>query len=586
MPGPMARQLCRAVPLFILAAGAFCDAAAQTPPPPVVTLAADVKQIEFSWPVVLGASYYVVKESATTGAPFVAITPRIEQGKAGETLQYSNTIYVHRQDWSSARFRVEACGKSQIPICSRSIEQSAAALELDAIGYLRASKADAGDGFGFAVASSTDGNTLAIGAPYEDCSCTGVNPSSVDEAAPNSGAVYVFVKSSGGWRQQAYIKASSVATYDLFGMTLALSGDGNTLAVGGPTANGPSIEAVHVFGRSAGSWRQAAVLTPSNGDLGDRFGSVIALSADGLTLVIGATGEDSSGTGTTASGLDNDESESGAAYIFSRAPNATSWSQTAFIKGSHSDRADFFGTSVALDADGGTLAVGSQRDDSDADGRHVAALSCVAPIPGAVCDVGAVDIYTRSFTGGWSHAAYLRPTVFASEDLFGTAVALSADGGQLAVGAVGEDSTAVDSGAAYVFARSGSGWTQEAVIKASDADTNDSFGAALDFDDQGRMLAISASMEDGSDVGVSGDPDEALANAGAAFLFERSAVDNRWLQTRYIKAPVPGADDHFGGDFFRGAIALSGDAATLVAPAADEDGPNDATPDSGAAYLY
>ena len=228
----------------------------------------------------------------------------------------------------------------------------------------------------------------------------------------------------------------------------------------------------------------------------------------------------------------------------------------------------------------------------------MAALSCVAPVPGAICDVGAVDIYNGGLAGGWSHAAYLRPSVFDSEDLFGTSVALSANGRQLAVGAVGEDSAAVgidadatnnsaaESGAAYVFTHSGSGWAQEAFIKPSDVDAGDLFGAALDFDDQGRTLAVSASLEDGSAVGVSGDADEALTNAGAAFLFERSSVDNRWLQTRYIKAPDPDADDHFGGAFLRGAIALSGDATTLVVPAADEDGPNDATPDSGAAYLY
>lgn len=593
-PGPMVRQLCRAVPLFILATGTLCDAVAQTPPAPVVTLAADTKQIEFSWPVVPRASYYVVKESATHGAPFTAISPRIAQGRPGEMLEYTRDIAVHRLDWLNARYRVEACDAAHLPVCSRSIEQSAAALELATIGYLRA-KTDAADGFGLAVATSADGATLAIGAPYEDCSCTGVDPSSVDEAATNAGAVYVFVKNSSGWQQHAYIKASTVAQYDLFGMAVALSGDGNTLAIGAPTLNTASTEAVQVFARSGGTWRETALLTASNGGSGDRFGSALALSADGRTLAVGATGEDSSGAGTAASGLDNDERDSGAVYIFSRAPSGSSWSQTAFIKGSRSDRADLFGTSVALSADGSTLAVGSQRDDSDVAGKHVSALSCVAAVPSAVCDVGAVDIYNRGVADVWSHATYLRPSVFDSEDLFGTSVALSADGRQLAVGAVGEDSAAIgidgdatnnsaaESGAAYVFMRSGSGWAQEAFIKASDVDAGDSFGGALDFDDQGRTLAVSASLEDGSDVGVSGDADEALTNAGAAFLFERSSVGNRWMQSRYVKAPDPGADDHFGGAF---AIALSGDATTLVVPAADEDGPNDATPDSGAAYLY
>lgn len=599
MPGSTQRQLCRAFLISILATGALCDALAQTPPAPVLTLSADTKQVEFSWPVVPRASYYVVKESATLGAPFTAISPRIAQGRPGEILEYTRAMSVHRHDWLNARYRVEACDEAQFPVCSRSIEQSAVALELEAIGYLSAQKGDAGDAFGFAVATSADGNTLAIGAPYEDCSCTGVNPSSLDEAAANAGAVYLFVKNAHGWTQQAMIKASAVAQFDLFGMTVALSGDGNTLAVGAPTANTASTEAVHVFARSAGAWRQAAVLTASNGDLGDGFGSAIALSADGRMLAVGATGEDSSGSGTAASGLDDDEQNSGATYIFSRTTSSSSsWSQTAFIKGSHSDRLDLFGASVALSADGNTFAVGSQRDDSDVAGKHVAALSCVAPVSGAICDVGAVDIYYRGLAGAWSHAAYLRPAAFDSEDLFGSAVALSADGRQLAVSAISEDSAATgingdatdnsapESGAVYVFTRSGSGWQQEAFIKASDVDAGDFFGGALDFDDQGRALAVSAPLEDGSEAGVGGLANENLSGAGAAFLFERSAVDSRWMQTRYIKAPNPGSDDHFGGAFIRGAIALSGDAATLVVPAADEDGPNDATPERGAAYLY
>lgn len=598
MPASTQRRLCRAFLIFIFAAGALGDVRAQTPPAPVVTLSAHTKQIQFSWPAAPTASYYLIKESATRGAPFTAISPRIAPGRLSEVLEFTKAVSVHRHDWLDARYRVDACDDSLFPICSRSIEQSAAALELEAIGYLSAKQGDAADAFGFAVAISTDGNTLAIGAPYEDCSCTGVNPSALDEAAPNAGAVYIFAKSARGWTQQAMIKASAVAEYDLFGFTVALSGDGNTLAVGAPTVNASSTETVHVFARRAGAWRQTAALTAFNGDLGDSFGSALALSADGRTLVVGASSEDSSGAGTAASGLDDDEQGSGAAYIFSRSASGSSWSQSAFIKGSHSDTLDLFGASLALSADGHTLAVGSPRDDSDASGNHVAALSCGAPVAGAVCDVGAVDIYSRGLAGDWSHAAYLRPAAFDSEDLFGTAVALSSNGAQLAVSATGEDSAATgidgdatddsapESGAVYVFTRSSNRWRQEAFVKASDVDADDSFGLALDFDDQGRSLAVSAPREDGDAAGVSGAPNENLTNSGAAFVFERSAVDGRWLQTRYVKASNPGRDDHFGGALVRGAIALSGDATTLVAPATGEDGPNDATPDSGAAYLY
>src|SRR5690606_18118389 len=156
------------------------------------------------------------------------------------------------------------------------------------------------------------------------------------------------------------------------------------------------------------------------------------------------------------------------------------WSQSAFIKGSHSDRADLFGTSVALSTDGRTLAVGSLLDDSDDAGQHVPALSCVAPAVGTACDAGAVDIYLRDFVGNWTHGAYLRPSVIDSEDWFGSSVALSADGTRLAVGAIGEDSAAIgvdadafdnsapESGAVYLFNGTKSVWIQEAFVKASD----------------------------------------------------------------------------------------------------------------------
>ena len=358
-------------------------------------------------------------------------------------------------------------------------------------------------------------------------------------------------------------------------MTVALSGDGNTLAIGAP-AKTLSAGEVHMFARAGAVWKQTAVLTPFNGDLADYFGSALALDEDGVTLAVGASGEDSSGTGTTASGLDDDEGGSGAVYMFSRASTGQSWSRTAFIKGSHSDAGDLFGVAVALDARGKTLAVGAEREDS----------------------AGAVDVYDRNVAGAWSHSSYVRPSVFDADDLFGSSVALSGDGLRLAVGAVGEDgaatgvngnasdNAAAESGAAYLFTRSGKQWIQDAYVKASDVDSGDYFGGALALDEQGNTLAVSARFEDGSAAGVSGFPDEALSNAGAAFLFERSIADGQWVQARYIKAPNPGTDDRFGGTFLRGAIALSADGETLVVPAADEDGVNDATPDSGAVYLY
>jgi len=151
---------------------------------------------------------------------------------------------------------------------------------------------------------------------------------------------------------------------------------------------------------------------------------------------------------------------------------------------------------------------------------------------------------------------------------------------------VGEDGGAAESGAAYVFTRTGTKWIQDDYIKSSNVSADDYFGGALAFDESGTTLAVSARREDGSDAGVSGTPDEVLSDAGAAFLFERSSTDTQWTEVRYVKAPDPGASDRFGGTFFRGAIALSRDGDTLIVPAADDDGLKDATSDSGAVFLY
>ena len=97
--------------------------------------------------------------------------------------------------------------------------------------YIKASNTDADDFFGRSVALSGDGNTLAVGADREASAATGVNGDQTDNSAFGAGAVYVFTRDSGGvWTQQAYVKASNTDADDTFG-SVALSDDGNTLAV-------------------------------------------------------------------------------------------------------------------------------------------------------------------------------------------------------------------------------------------------------------------------------------------------------------------------------------------------------------------
>src|SRR5690606_18167910 len=99
--------------------------------------------------------------------------------------------------------------------------------------YVKASNTGAsGDQFGWSVALSADGSTLAVGAYLEDSAATGVNGDQANDTAGNSGAVYVFTRSGAIWSQQAYLKASNTGPSDFFGYRVALSADGSTLAVG------------------------------------------------------------------------------------------------------------------------------------------------------------------------------------------------------------------------------------------------------------------------------------------------------------------------------------------------------------------
>src|SRR6267154_4372352 len=152
------------------------------------------------------------------------------------------------------------------------IRPAANAWNPKSIAYIKASNAKKDDQFGLTVALSGDGNTMAVGATAEDSAAKGINGNQTDHSALNAGAVYFFVRSGGNWVQQAYVKASNAKAGDQFGASLALSGDGNTLAVGatGESSSATGVNgnqadtsmagagAVYVFRRSGGTWSQQA----------------------------------------------------------------------------------------------------------------------------------------------------------------------------------------------------------------------------------------------------------------------------------------------------------------------------------------
>jgi hypothetical protein len=459
--------------------------------------------------------------------------------------------------------------------------------------YIKPSNTDAGDRFAYAIAA--DGNTLVVSARDEGSAATGVDGDQSDNSAPSSGAVYVFVRDiGGGWEQQAYLKASNTDSYSDFGTSVALSGD--TLVVGAPRedsgATGVNGDqdyplavgsgAAYVFVRSGTSWSQQAYLKASNTDIGDAFGSAVAIHGD--TIVVGAPDEDSFASGVNGNQFDNTVSNAGAAYVFSR--SGTTWTQQAYLKASNTEADDHFGEAVAVH--GNRIAVGAKDEDSNATGINGNQSNDLAE------NAGAVYVFQRLGTV-WSEDAYLKASNTDPGDEFGGAVSLFGD--TLAVGARLESSQAsgIDgdqasnstaySGAVYLFEHDGSDWAQHVYVKASNAGGLEFFGRAIDL--KADRMIIGAYAEDSATVGVDGNQDDFGANSsGAAYVFERTP--DSWQQISYLKASNTDEGDSLGfsvaiGEGFAAAGAFVEQGAATDINGDDSDNSAD---NAGAVYAY
>jgi hypothetical protein len=222
-----------------------------------------------------------------------------------------------KSDWQGIHAAYEA-GRHEFqpaPLTTDPIAQQA---------YLKASNADAEDWFGWSVAVS--GDTVVVGAPSDASNATGVNGNEADNSVKDAGAAYVFVRNGTRWTQQAYLKASNTGAEDLFGWSVAVSGD--TVVVGahreGSNATGvqgnqadnsaPSSGAAYVFMRSGATWTAQGYVKASNTGANDLFGGAVSVSGD--TLVVGAKQEDSNATGVDGNQANNSASDAGAAYLF------------------------------------------------------------------------------------------------------------------------------------------------------------------------------------------------------------------------------------------------------------------------------
>jgi hypothetical protein len=390
---------------------------------------------------------------------------------------------------------------------------------------LVASDAASNDLFGAAVALSSDGNTAIVGA-------------SAESTSPNTsnGAAYVFTRSGSTWTEQQKLLASDAASNDSFGYSVALSSDGNTAivgAVGESTSPNTSNGAAYVFTRSGSTWTQQQKLLASDAASNDSFGYSVALSSDGNTAIVGAYSED------TSSSTNN-----GAAYVFTR--SGSTWTQQQKLLASDAASNDAFGTAVALSSDGNTTIVGAELESTSPNTSN-----------------GAAYVFTRSGST-WTEQQKLLASDAATGDLFGTAVALSSDGNTALVGAWADNS---DAGAAYFFTRSGSTWTEQQKLLASDAATGDRFGEAVALSSDGNTALVGASREITSPT----------TSNGAAYIFTRSI--STWTQQQKLLASDAASDDRFGT-----AVSLSSDGNTAIIGAERED--TSPSTQNGAAYVF
>jgi len=405
-----------------------------------------------------------------------------------------------------------------------------------------------------------------------------------------------------------HLQAADATTGDVFGAAVALSRDGNTLAVGaelksalGASEAVAAAGTVYVYTRTPQGWREQARLLAHLPTSGSGFGHSLALSDDGSRLAVGAPFESHAVVSPDES-LSGDE---GVVYVFER--TASGWGRSVRLHASNAASFDWFGMSLAFSGRGDALAVGAHRHDvRDVRGSHADSgavyvfartaagwaeqeiltasqvqagtqlgQSVAFSIDGQTLaagarasGLGAVHVFRRD-GALWREQAVVAAANATPQNPLGAQVALSGDGTTLAVGAIapeGAEARQRLAGSAYVFVNHDGLWRQAARLRASNNRAGDAFGERLSLSADGRVLAVSAVNESSAARGLGGEQADTSAQAaGAVYVYSRQGQG--WEQTDYVKSSRTRAGDQFGS-----ALALSGDGRQLVVGARLEDG--------------
>jgi hypothetical protein len=408
--------------------------------------------------------------------------------------------------------------------------------------YIKPDNTGAGDHFGSSISLSGDGKTLVVGAEKESSNATVIDGDGTNDLAVNSGAVYVFYKSTTSWVQQAYLKSSNSQANDEFGGfgAIDVSDDGNTIAVGalkddsgevgigGTGANNTAADAgsAYIFTRSGNSWQQSEYIKASNAGGGDNFGK-LSLSGNGLTLVVSAYKEGSSSTGINST-QNNSAVDAGAVYVFVN--DGTSWLQEAYIKASNAEAGDEFGgdESLVISKDGSTIVVAAGGEDSNALGLNGDQTD------NSNQSSSAVYVF-RKQSGAWSQEAYIKSD-HNNDNYFGgkRSLAINKTGTSLAIGSIWNSSSNLgvsinadnvgsktQAGAVYFYTKTGASWAKTSFLKAPNTDSSDQFGISVVMDEAGDTLVVGAGQESSNATGVggSGQANNGATSSGAVYLY-------------------------------------------------------------------
>ncbi|WCO00739.1 T9SS type A sorting domain-containing protein [Psychroserpens ponticola] len=381
---------------------------------------------------------------------------------------------------------------------------------------LTASDAAAGDQFGYSVAIS--GDYAIVGAPFDD------------DGASQTGSTYIFIRSGSTWSQQTKLNASDRGTDDRFGTSVAIDNDYVIISAPNDDVVGSNSGSAYIFNRSGVTWSEQTKLLASDTAHVDFFGQSVAISGD--YAIVGAPGNDDNGT------------DSGSAYIFNRSGNT--WTEQSKLLASDAAASDQFGLSVSISGD--YIAIGSPFDDDDGSSS------------------GSAYVFLRSGSA-WSQQEKLTAADGAASDLFGISIAIGGD--YINIGARGADASGTNSGAAYMYMRSGSNWSQQEKFVPADGATGDLFGWSVGIDGVNTNAIVGAPVN--SDAG---------SGSGSAYVFELETpeppADVNWNEIINATASDGAANDDYGHS-----VSINGDYAIVGVPSDD-----DTTSNSGSAYIF